>query len=250
MDLHAPDDPDSEEKRRRAAELECLLKISHERLEASYAMLAESEARLAEVTKRTKQRDRFWQLSQNLLMVARLDATLMAVNPAWSKTLGWTEAELVGQLALDLIHPDDCEATLAEMGRVAAGMPTRRFLNRYRHRNGSWHWLAWTAMPDEGLVYATGRDVTDERAGSEALHMPEERLHQSHRMETVGQLSGVRIAHDFNNVLQGIGSNLEMLQHRLEQGRPAEAIRYIETMHKGVDHAAVLTVRLLAFARR
>jgi PAS domain S-box-containing protein len=232
VNLPAPSDPDSEEKRPGAAELERLLKISHERLEASYAMLAESEARLAEVTQRTKQPDRTWQLSQDLLMVARLDATLVAVNPAWSTTLGWTEAELVGQLALDLIHPADYKATLAEMGRLAAGMPTRRFLNRYRHQNGSWHWFAWTALLDEGLVYATGRDGT------------EDQLHQSQRMETMGQLSGVRIAHDFNNVLQGIGGNLEMLQLRLEQGRPAEAIRYIETMHKGVDHAAALTVRL------
>ena len=98
MDLPVPGDPDSEEKRRRAAELERLPKISHERLEASYAMLAESEARLTELTHRMKLRDRSWQLSQDLLMVARPDTTLGAVKPAWSATLRWTVAKPAASL--------------------------------------------------------------------------------------------------------------------------------------------------------
>ncbi len=219
--------------------------------------LARSEARLrqlnktleAEVTRRTNERDRTWQLSPDLLMIARPDGTLVAVNPAWSTILGWTEQELVGQLALDLVHPDDHEATLAEVGRLAAGLPTRRFLNRYRHRDGRWRWLAWTAVPEGGLIHATGRDVTDERATSGALHVAEEQLHQSQKMETMGQLTG-GIAHDFNNLLQGIGSNLDMVQLRLQQGRAAEVGRHVETAHKGVDRAAALTARLLAYARR
>lgn len=243
-------EPEVDGERRMTSEMERSLRISHERLEASYAMLAESEARLADATQCTKQRDRTWQLCPDLLMVARSDATLVAVNPAWSATLGWTEAELVGPLALDLIHPDDHEATLAEMGGLAAELPPRRFENRYRHRDGSWHWLAWTALLDEGLVYATGRNVTNERAASDARDVAEEQLHRSQRMEALGQLNCVRMAHDFNNAFQGIGSNLELLQLRIEQGRPTDAIRYIETMHKGLDHAAVLAVRLLAFARR
>ncbi len=219
--------------------------------------LAQSEMRLrrlnrvleAEVTQRTKERDRTWQLSHDLLLVARLDASMMAVNPAWSTTLGWTERDLVGQSCLELVHPDDQTATLAELGRLVAGLPTRRFLNRYRHRDGSWRWFAWTALPDAGLIYATGRDVTAERAASGTLDVTEEHLHQSRKMEVMGQLTG-GIAHDFNNLLQGIGNNLDMVQHRLEQGRAAEAGRYVATAHKGVDRAAALTVRLLAFARR
>ncbi len=235
------------------------LKILRDRTERhlNETALAQSERRLRrlnqvleiEVTQRTKERDRAWQLSHDLLMVARLDASMMAANPAWTTTLGWTERELVGQCCLELVHPDDQAATLAELGRLAAGLPTRRFLNRYRHRDGSWRWFAWTAMPDAGLIYATGRDVTAERAASGTLDVTEEHLHQSRKMEVMGQLTG-GIAHDFNNLLQGIGNNLDMVQHRLEQGRAAEAGRYVATAHKGVDRAAALTVRLLAFARR
>ncbi len=220
-------------------------------------VLAQSEARLqrlygkleAATTQRAMERDRIWQLSRDLLMVASPDARLVSVNPAWSALLGWTEDELVGQFALDLVHPDDQQITLAEVSRLAAGLPVECFLNRHRHRDGSWRWLTWTAVADGGLIYATGRDVTDERAASKLPDLMEEPPQQLHRMETMSRLTGC-LAHDFNNVLQGIGSNLEMVQLRLEQGRAAEAGRYVETAHKGVDQAAALTVRLLAFARR
>ena len=68
-------------------------------------------------------------------------------------------------------------------------------------------------------------------------------------MEAVGQITG-GIAHDFNNMLQGISSSIELVQRRAEQGRMAEAERYIESALKSVDRAAALTSRLLAFTRR
>ena len=203
----------------------------------------------AEVAARTQERDRTWRLSQDLLAVARLDATFVAANPAWTTSLGWTEAELLGRPFLDLVHPDDQAATLAEVEHLAQGRPTRRFLNRQRHRDGTWRWVSWMAVPDAGLIYSTGRDVTEERTATEALAQAEAALHQAQKMEAVGQLTG-GIAHDFNNLLQSIGSSLEMLQRRIAQARAAEGGRYLETARAGVDRAAALTRRLLAFARR
>jgi PAS domain S-box-containing protein len=235
------------------------LKILRDRTEQHQAETAvvRSEARLrrlsgtldADAMQRRKERDRSWQLSQDLLMVAQANARLMAVNPAWSTVLGWAEHELVGQFALDLVHPDDQQTTFAELGRLAAGLPVHGFLNRYRHRDGSWRWFTWTAVLDGQLIYATGRDVTDEPAASRALPGAEAPMQQPQTLEAVGQLTG-RIAHDFNNLLQGIGSNLDMLQLRLDQGRSAEAGHYVEAAHRVMDKAAALTIRLLASARR
>ncbi len=87
------------------------------------------------------------------------------------------------------------------------------------------------------------RQEADERA------RVEDALRQLQKMEAVGQLTG-GIAHDFNNMLQGIGGSLELLQRRVEQNRVPEALHYLENARNGVERAAVLTHRLLAFARR
>ena len=77
----------------------------------------------------------------------------------------------------------------------------------------------------------------------------EEALHQSHKMEALGQLTG-GIAHDFNNLLGTIAGSLELLRIRAAQGRTAEFDRHIEAALASTDRAAAMTHRLLAFARR
>ena len=77
----------------------------------------------------------------------------------------------------------------------------------------------------------------------------EESLRQSQKMEAIGQLTG-GIAHDFNNLLAGISGSLDVLQLRLADGRSSEAERYIRAAQTGVERAAALTHRLLAFSRR
>jgi nitrogen-specific signal transduction histidine kinase/CheY-like chemotaxis protein len=79
--------------------------------------------------------------------------------------------------------------------------------------------------------------------------LTEESLRQSQKMEAIGQLTG-GIAHDFNNLLAGISGSLEVLQMRIEEGRVADSGRYIRAAQTGVERAAALTHRLLAFSRR
>ncbi|MFL5285694.1 MAG: PAS domain S-box protein [Rhodopila sp.] len=77
----------------------------------------------------------------------------------------------------------------------------------------------------------------------------EEQLRQSQKMEAVGQLTG-GLAHDFNNMLQGITGSLELLKGRLAQGPLASVERYIAAAQGDANRAATLTQRLLAFSRR
>jgi light-regulated signal transduction histidine kinase (bacteriophytochrome) len=76
-----------------------------------------------------------------------------------------------------------------------------------------------------------------------------DRLRQSQKMEAVGQLTG-GLAHDFNNLLTGIIGSLELIGHRLGQGRLADLDRYIGAAMTSANRAASLTHRLLAFSRR
>src|SRR5882757_7452185 len=212
--------------------------------------LAELNATLAErVEEKTRERDRIWNVSQDLLLVADRNGVWQTVNPAWTRTLGWSEAELLNRTSEWLDHPDDGGVTRAHVKKLIAGDTTVRFESRFRHKDGSYRWLSWTGVSDKDRIYAVARDVTAEKAATDRLKAAEEALRQSQKMEAVGQLTG-GIAHDFNNLLTGIVGSLDLLQTRLDQGRTENVSRYINAAMTSANRAAALTHRLLAFARR
>ena len=210
----------------------------------------QTEVELArQVAARTAERDQIWQASSDLLCVADFDGYFVSLNPAWPKTLGWTEAEMKARPFLDFVHPDDVALTLAAAEGLSRGEAQLTFENRYRHKDGSDVWLSWNAVPREGLIYASVRDVTGVKRQAEVLARTEEALRQSQKMEAVGQLTG-GLAHDFNNLLAGISGSLELMQTRMAQGRLTEIDRYMTVAQGAAKRAASLTHRLLAFSRR
>ncbi|MEG4118070.1 PAS domain S-box protein [Microcoleus sp. N9_B4] len=115
--------------------------------------------------------DRFFSLSPDMLCVIGFDGYFKRINPAAEKILGYSEAEMVGQLFIEFVHPDDREATLKEAESIAAGNNTVGFPNRWRCQNGSYKWIAWTVSPfcEEELMYGIGRDITAQKQAEAAL---------------------------------------------------------------------------------
>jgi len=205
------------------------------------------EQRIAE---RTRERDRMWFLSQDLLLVSRFDATMVAANPAWHKVLGWREEDLLESSLSKFIHEDDLAEARNELDKILHGdLHTSRNTTRFRHTDGSFRLIAWTHIADDGFIHSVGRDITPEHESAQALQRAEEALRQSQKMEAIGQLTG-GIAHDFNNILTGILGSLELMQRRIAAGRIADVGRYIDAAITSANRAAALTHRLLAFARR
>jgi len=217
--------------------------------EAEFRLHHLNETLEEQVAERTADRDRMWRLSTDLILVARMDATINAINPAWSQLLGWKDDSLVGGNFMELVHPEDREATAVEMSRLGQGATTFRFENRYRTHDGRYLWISWIAVPDEELVHAVGRDITTEKLAAKELAQAQEALRQAQKMEAVGQLTG-GLAHDFNNLLTGIMGNLELLQLRVARGRFDDIDRFVLAAQGAGRRAASLTHRLLAFSRR
>ncbi len=105
---------------------------------------------------------RLFEMTGDLLATISLDGRFTLVNPAWEHLLGWTFEELQEHTLGELLHPDDVEQTLALL-LAGDGEPARleNFTNRFRHRDGSWHSLLWSARCDGELWYASAKDVTD-----------------------------------------------------------------------------------------
>jgi len=107
--------------------------------------------------------EQFFTLSRDLFCVGGFDGYFKRVNPAWERTLGYTSAEMLQHPWLHFIHPDDQESTVAAAKRLVAAGSVIPLRNRYRHKDGTYRWLSWLAMPiiEEQLIYASARDVTE-----------------------------------------------------------------------------------------
>ena len=219
------------------------------RVWAEQALRELNETLEQQVAARTRERDRLWNVSDDLIGVADFHGNWVSLNPAATTILGWSRNELLGMPIASLWHPHDIPATLHHREQLLHGGRTVRFQNRYRHKDGSYRWLAWSSTAEQGFIYAVGRDVTAEKEASEVLRRTEEQLRQAQKMEAVGQLTG-GIAHDFNNLLTGIVGALELMKKRIAQQRFGDVERYVTIAASSANRAASLTNRLLAFARR
>jgi diguanylate cyclase (GGDEF)-like protein/PAS domain S-box-containing protein len=105
---------------------------------------------------------RLFEMTSDLLATISLDGHFTLLNPAWEQVLGWTREELQAHPIHELIHPDDVEQTLTLM-LTGNHRPAHleNFTNRYRHRDGSWRSLLWSARCDGDTWYAAAKDVTD-----------------------------------------------------------------------------------------
>ena len=218
-----------------------------ERLAAERAVKQLNATLEQRVSERTAERDLLWQSSQDLLMIARFDGSVVTVNPAWATALGWSEAEMIGMQFWMLIHPDDVAACQVHDIALSTGEQTSvRFECRCRAKSGDWHWLAWSATSGAGLFNGVARDITEDKARQVELEQAQDALRQSQKMEAMGQLTG-GVAHDFNNLLTPVMMGLEMLRRSHDDARSQ---KLIGGALQSAERAKTLIQRLLSFARR
>lgn len=234
-----------------------------ERKQATRELVELNEALGARIEQRTRERDRTWELSRELLAVLQLDMTPISFNPAWEATLGWSNEQISQMRLWELIHPADFDTTLQEMKSIARGNISTRFVNRMRHQSGGYRWLSWTIVPENGLMYAAVRDITEERAVIDELaaanqHLRaqisereriEADLQQMQRLEVVGQLTA-GVAHDFNNLLTVILTSTTFAIRDIERGTLTKTLNRLQNVKDAGERGAKLTAQLLSFSRR
>ena len=101
-----------------------------ERVRNERTLQAHTERLETEVQHRTRERDRIWTVSEDLLGVSNFDGYFLSVNPAWTNLLGWTEDEIKSLHVSELRHPDDASAGIAARARLAQGVQVHWPMNR------------------------------------------------------------------------------------------------------------------------
>jgi len=153
-----------------------------------------------------RDRDGFFAVGQELLCVIDVEGRLHMANPAFTRMLGYARDELVGGSVYDFVHPDDIEATQAIGENLMDGAKIYRFENRWRAKDGRYHWISWdcSSPTEEGLFYASGWDVSAEKRQA--------RQRERH-LEFEQQLIGI-VSHDLRNPIAAIALTAEALMRK------------------------------------
>ena len=205
------------------------------------------------------------------MLCVAADGRIAAINSQAEQLFGYPREELVGQpveilvpVAAQAVHPRHRAAYAANPRPRPMGAGLQQLAGRRRDGSTFPAEISLSAIDtDEGLLtIAAVRDVTERlaaRAEQERLKSQAERdrleaqLHQSQRLESLGQLAG-GVAHDFNNLLGVISNYASFVSQEVAKEPPQiqwQAVRGdIEQVEKAAQRAADLTHQLLAFARR
>ncbi|TNC70902.1 PAS domain S-box protein [Rubellimicrobium roseum] len=213
----------------------------------------------AEVAQRTAERDRIWSISRDLMCVTAMDGTLLSVNPAWERLLGWSPDWLRGRKPGEIRHPDDAAGAMAELRTLALGESTLGYEARYRHRDGGWRWISWTIEPEGDRLYCIGRDITAEKETRAALEAAEaarreaDALYRAYFESSAEALFVIRVGSDGGFAVEQVNAThaaqvgydaADIHGRRIEELIPPEiAARVTDTYRQVVETGHMLQFR-------
>lgn len=114
---------------------------------------------------------KFFEIANDLFCIADEQGLFKKVNPAFVRTLGYSEKELLSMPLLNFVHPEDIDPTISQMKKAVRGEDVIDFENRYRHKDGHYVYLQWKSVfsKEDGLRYGIARDVSEQRAKENML---------------------------------------------------------------------------------
>ncbi len=188
----------------------------------------------------------FKMLADNLpILIAHFDADwrFLYVNRTGEIWFDRPRSEMVGRPFGEIAGNELEAASVPSRQQVLAGETVRQETVTC-YPDGKTRTVLRTLLPDfqpgePPRIHVMAIDVTEQR------HL-EEQVRQNLKMEALGNLTG-GVAHDFNNLLLAIQGNLEFLR---EEPLDPSLQTFVGNALRGVDRAADLTRRLLAFSRQ
>jgi PAS domain S-box-containing protein len=189
--------------------------------------------------------EEFFDLALDMMVIAGFDGYYRRVNAAYERTLGYPLQELLSRPFADFIHPEDRPSVLGTFRHVVGGDgdDVIGFEARAIHADGSARWFRWNSrtMPERGLIFAVGRDVTDQRRADAELREVR-RLVETGRDELAA--SRARIAAAADDVRRRVVRDL----HDGAQQRLVHTVVTLKLARKALDDAQDAAPALVAEA--
>ncbi|WP_420266582.1 PAS domain S-box protein [Candidatus Magnetominusculus dajiuhuensis] len=165
---------------------------------------------------------KFFNSSEDLMVMADPNGAFKSTNPACTKVLGYSESELLSKPFIDFVHPDDRQSTLDEMARQIQRGYSLNFENRYVCKDGSFRYLSWHAnfIAEEGITYATARDITDRKMLEISLIKASEvriRLEERYKRILSASIEGFWMLDMEGNILQANEAYCKMSGYTQEE---------------------------------
>jgi two-component system, cell cycle sensor histidine kinase and response regulator CckA len=198
-----------------------------------------------------EERDRLFKYSIDMMCIFGFDGYFKQLNPAWEKTLGWTNEELMAKPFLKIVFPED-RASVVEIGKKFTTKVQQIVANditRILCRDGTYKWLSWdlVPIPEDGRIFAVARDISKVIENEAECKKLESQLVQAQKLESLGTMAG-GIAHDFNNILNIIIGYATLLKSVKPEDE--ELKKSIEIILDAGWRGSKLVKQLLTFARK
>jgi PAS domain S-box-containing protein len=200
-------------------------------------------------------RNRFFTLALDMLGIADFNGRLLQLNPSWETVLGYSPGELQAVSGLELVHPEDRQAMFEKLEELRNGKSSAQMEGRYRHKDGSYRWLMWSAVPfpAENLIYIFARNITARKEAEAKVAVLNQELEQRLKALTIinGELEAFNysIAHDLRTPLRSMSGFAKALLEDESANLTPLGLEYATRIARSANYMDNLLLDMLTYSR-
>ncbi|MCM3873935.1 MAG: response regulator [Pyrinomonadaceae bacterium] len=181
----------------------------------------------------------------DVICAVDIDGRFVSVNAACFKVWGYRPEELIGRRYIEIVAPEDVLRTNEVAASIVSGSPVTSFENRYRHKNGSWVDVMWTAYwsEKEHLMFAVARDITARKRIEAELEQARDEALESVRLKSEFLAN---MSHEIRTPMNGVIGMTGLL---LDTDLSSTQREFTDTIQTSAEELLIIINDILDFSK-